>query len=118
MNNSYTTPYIVLFDGQCNLCNHAVQFIIERDPKEKFKFASLQSETGHKLLNRSGMSTGHFDTVVLIKDNTIYTRSSAALRIAKELSGIWKLCYALILLPKPVRDYCYSIIAKNRHRIH
>jgi len=74
-----------------------VQFIIKRDQKEKFKFASLQSEIGHKLLNQSGMSTEHFDTVVLIKDNTVYTRILRCTPYRKRT--VWYMGTVLYLYP-------------------
>ena len=107
---------IILFDGVCNLCNSSVNFIIDRDKKNVYKFASLQSETGQKLLGRFGLNNKEFDSVVLISDDKFYSKSSAALRIVKEFPVLWKALYILILIPPPLRNIFYDIIAKNRYR--
>jgi predicted DCC family thiol-disulfide oxidoreductase YuxK len=104
---------LILFDGVCNLCNGAVQFIITRDKKEKFRFASLQSSLGRKFIDQSRVST---ETIMLIKNNKIYDRSSAALEIAKDLSGAWPALYIFKIVPKFLRDGIYNLIAKNRYR--
>lgn len=109
------THYIILFDGVCNLCNSAVQFIINRDEKDTFRFASLQSETGQKLLAIHQLQHKNIDSIVLIKNEKAYIKSTAALHIAKELSGIWKLAYYYIVIPKFIRDAVYDFIARNRY---
>ena len=109
--------HILLFDGICNLCNRMVQFTIQRDSKGKFKFASLQSESGQALLRKFGLSAPGVDSFVLISNDRYHLRSSAALHVLKELGGIWKLFYVFIIFPKPVRDFVYNIIAKNRYKI-
>ncbi len=108
---------ILLFDGVCNLCNGTVQFLIKRDPGGKFKFASLQSEPAKTLLRELGLPADHFESFVYIKNGTAYQRSSAALHVLKDLGGFWKLFYGFILLPRPVRDFFYDLIAKNRYRM-
>lgn len=107
---------IILFDGVCNLCNSSVNFIIERDKKNIFKFAAMQSETGQKLLKKFSLSLSEFHSVVLIDDDEYYTSSSAALRIAKELGFFWNTLYVFIFLPAPVRNFFYNIIANNRYK--
>ncbi len=109
--------HILLFDGVCNLCNSIVQFTIKRDPTAKFKFASLQSANGQKLLKQFGLSTNDFDSFVYIKCDKYYLKSSAALHVLKELGGIWKLFYVFIIIPKFIRDFFYNIIAKTRYKI-
>ncbi len=106
---------IVLFDGVCNLCNASVQFIIKRDLKNSFKFAALQSEIATEILNKKEIQNGMLNSIVLLENDKIYTKSSAALRIAKKLSGPIKLTYGFIIIPSLIRDYCYDIIAKNRY---
>jgi predicted DCC family thiol-disulfide oxidoreductase YuxK len=108
--------YILLFDGVCNFCSFWVNFIIDRDEEKKFKFAALQSDAGQKLLERYNLPKDSFETFILIKQNNYFIKSSAALIIAKNLKGIWKLFYVLVIIPKPVRDYLYNIIAKNRYK--
>lgn len=106
---------IILFDGECNFCDASVQFIIKRDPKAVFSFASLQSDIGKQLLAAYELS-GNIDSMVLITDGRAHIKSNAALRIAKELSGIWKLAYAFIFVPHPVRDLFYDFVARNRYK--
>jgi predicted DCC family thiol-disulfide oxidoreductase YuxK len=107
---------IVLFDGICHLCTTSVQFIITRDPNGYFTFASLQSEVGRTLLEKHGLHPDALDMFVLIEGSRCFTRSDAALRVAKHLSGCWSLLRILSLIPKPIRDWGYTIIARNRYR--
>jgi predicted DCC family thiol-disulfide oxidoreductase YuxK len=106
---------IILFDGVCNFCNQSVQFIIKRDPHNYFKFASLQSELGQKLLHQYGIDE-NTDSVVLIEHNKPYVKSSAALRLCWNLHGAWKMGSLLLIVPCPIRDFFYNIIAKNRYK--
>lgn len=108
---------IVLFDGVCNLCNGAVQFIIKRDKEEKFRFASLQSESGQKILNQYGLPTASFNSFVLIMGDRYFIKSTAVLNVLKELGGIYRMFYAFIMLPKPLRDFVYDLIAKSRYQL-
>ena len=85
--------HLLLFDGVCNLCNGMVQFIIKRDKKEKFKFASLQSESGQAVLKQFGLPTNDFDSFVFITGDNYFLKSSAVLHVLKELGGIWKVFY-------------------------
>jgi predicted DCC family thiol-disulfide oxidoreductase YuxK len=108
---------IVLFDGVCNLCNGLVLFIIKRDPTQKFKFASLQSEIGQESLMHFGLAKNEFESFVLIRGEKYYMKSTAALKMFRELGGIWQALYAFILVPRPIRDFFYDLIAKARYRI-
>jgi predicted DCC family thiol-disulfide oxidoreductase YuxK len=108
---------IILFDGVCNFCNGSVNFIIERDPQKYFKFAPLQSEVGEKLLKERGIDKIETDSVVLIEDEKVYTRTTAALRIARKLSGRWSLFYGFIVVPSFVRDVFYKLFAKYRYQM-
>ena len=107
---------IILFDGVCHLCTSTVQFIIKRDPNGYFTFASLQSEIGRQLLEEHGLQPDALDTFVLVEGSRCFTRSDAALRVAKHVSGCWSLVRVLSLIPKPVRDWGYTVIARNRYR--
>lgn len=107
--------YIVLFDGVCHLCQWTVKFIISRDPKAHFCFASLQSKVGKKLLTSHGLSEDHLGSVVLIENGVSYTGSTAALRIAKGLAFPWFLLYSLIIIPKWIREPIYKYVAKQRY---
>lgn len=111
-----TAGKIILFDGVCNLCNSSVNFIIDHDKNNIFKFASLQSDAGQKLLNKFGLDTKDFDSIVLVENDEHYTRSGAVLRIVKSFPGFWKLLYAFIILPSPLRDFLYDMIADNRYK--
>ncbi|MBM3418743.1 MAG: thiol-disulfide oxidoreductase DCC family protein [Bacteroidetes bacterium] len=112
-----TESHILLFDGVCNLCNGFVKFTIKRDPSAKFKFASLQSESGQKLLKKFGLPTDDFDSFVLIIGDKYFLKSSAGLNVLKQLGGIWSLFYIFIIFPRPIRDCVYNMIAKTRYRI-
>ena len=108
---------IVLFDGVCNLCNGLVRFIIKRDRTGKFKFASLQSKIGRIWLTHFSLAENEFESFVLIKGNKYYLKSAAVLNLLWELGGIWKCFYVFVLVPRPVRDFLYDLIAKSRYKI-
>lgn len=110
------SPPLILFDGVCNLCAWAVRFIIERDPRDIFRFVSLQSDMGKRLLAQHGIDPARTDSFVLIENGTAFTESTAALRVAKRLHRAWPLFYAGIILPRFVRDPVYRFIARNRYR--
>ncbi|NQD66873.1 thiol-disulfide oxidoreductase DCC family protein [Bacillus haikouensis] len=105
---------IILFDGICNLCNSSVRFIIERDPKREFRFASLQSEVGMRYMKKYHIPDTT-DSIVLVMDGKVYVESTAALQIAARLRGPWRIFRMFLLIPKPVRDRVYKWIAKNRY---
>jgi predicted DCC family thiol-disulfide oxidoreductase YuxK len=107
---------LILFDGVCHLCTSTVQFIIKRDPHGYFAFASLQSEIGGTLLEEHGLQPDALDTFVLVEGSRYFTRSDAALRVAQHLSGCWPLVRVLSLIPKPIRNWGYTVIARNRYR--
>lgn len=107
---------IILFDGICNLCNGAVQFVIRHDPDEIFLFASLQSEAGQQLLKQYNLPSTDFGSFILIQDNKIYTKSSGALKVAKQIKGAWSCLSIFTIVPKFIRDAVYTSIAKNRYR--
>ena len=106
---------VILFDGVCNLCNNSVQFIIKRDPMGRFRFAALQSAAAESLLKSTGAGPLP-DSIVLVRDGRVYTQSGAVLRIARELRGLWPLAYAFIIVPRPLRDWAYRLVARNRYR--
>lgn len=106
---------IILFDGVCNLCNGAVTFIIKRDKRDLFRYAALQSETGLQFIEKHGVDTSKTDSIILVENEKYYTKSSAALRVARHLSGGYPLLYGFMILPKFIRDRLYDIIANNRY---
>ena len=107
---------IILFDGVCNLCNNVVQFVIKHDKKSRFLFGSLQSSEGKKILNEFHFTLSTINSFILIEDNKPYIKSTAALRVAKKLGGLWTLLYGFIIIPKFIRDGIYEVISKNRYR--
>jgi predicted DCC family thiol-disulfide oxidoreductase YuxK len=107
---------VILFDGVCNFCNTTVNFIIDKDKKKRFKFTALQSEAGQKILKTFNLNVTDFDTIILTAGHRYYEKSTAALKIAKGLGGIWKLFYVFIIVPAFIRDFFYDIIAKHRYR--
>lgn len=108
---------IVLFDGVCHLCNGSVNFLLKRDKKECFLFATLQSDSGQALLKQHQLSTNDLDTVILIQQGQVYTKSTAILRVLKELGRGWQIFYVFILLPRFIRDAIYNLVAHSRYRL-
>jgi predicted DCC family thiol-disulfide oxidoreductase YuxK len=107
---------IILFDGVCNLCNSAVLFILRHDKEAKFNFASLQSTFGQNQLKYFGLRSGELNTIVLIKKGRVFTRSSAALEIARGLDGLWPSLYLFKIIPAFIGDFFYDFVSKNRYR--
>lgn len=107
---------IILFDGHCNLCNGVVQFVLKHDKNKRFRFGSLQGESGQQLLRQYNMPTQEFNTVIVILNNRIYTHSTAALMLVRNLSGLWPMLYVFILVPVFIRDRIYNWVAQNRYR--
>jgi len=108
------SPSIVLFDGHCNLCHGFVVFIIRRDPRGRFKFASIQSEAGRKALAGAGRAES-LESVVLIENGQVYDRSTAGLRILRSLGALWPLTCVFMVVPRMLRDAVYNWIARNRY---
>jgi predicted DCC family thiol-disulfide oxidoreductase YuxK len=107
---------IVLFDGVCNLCTGVVQFIIKRDPGGYFRFCSMQSELGRQLMQQHGIDPNAMDTFVLLHNDRYFTKSDAALRIATKLTGAWSWLDLFLVVPRPLRNWCYDLIARNRYK--
>lgn len=108
---------IILFDGVCNLCNNSVLFVIKRDKKDLFRYASLQSEVGQQLVRERGIDTSQVDSIILIEPGVAYfTKSDAALEIAQHLGGLWKLSAVFTWIPKSIRDVVYDFVARNRYK--
>lgn len=108
--------HLVLFDGVCNLCNGFVQFIIKRDPQARFKFAALQSNTGRKVLTNNGYDVQALESVVYVTSDGVFTRSTAALQILKDLGRPWSLLTSFLIIPAFIRNAVYDFIAKYRYR--
>ena len=107
---------IVLFDGVCNLCHAAVRFILARDSEARFRFAPLESETGRDLTTEGIREGTSADSVILVEDGLTYARSEAAIRIASRLSLPWRALVVLRVVPRPMRDGAYDLVARNRYR--
>ncbi|WP_281658301.1 thiol-disulfide oxidoreductase DCC family protein [Halobacillus sp. Cin3] len=106
---------IILFDGDCHFCDKSVQFIIQRDPRSRFQFASLQGDKGRELLLQYNIPDDT-DSLVLIQNGKARLESTAALTISRQLKGFWKLTYFLILIPRPLRNAFYRWFASNRYK--
>jgi predicted DCC family thiol-disulfide oxidoreductase YuxK len=119
---------VVLFDGVCNLCNAAVQFMIDRDKGGVLRFAPIQSDVAKELLEASmgaeaakairdgAAGNGDPDTIVLVEGTSAWTHSGAGLRIARKLTFPWSWLVVGLIVPRPIRDLVYRFIAKNRYR--
>ena len=111
-----TTKKIILFDGVCNLCNSSVLFVIQRDPKDQFRFAPLQSEIGQSLAAKHKIDTTDVDSIILIDGDQVYVKSTAALHIAKYLTGGYPLLFGFMIIPRFIRNWVYNYVAKNRYK--
>ncbi|UIN49465.1 thiol-disulfide oxidoreductase DCC family protein [Bacillus safensis] len=109
-------PHLILFDGVCNVCSGAVQFVIKRDPNERMMFASLQSDTGQRILKENGLPLDEFNSFIYIEKGTLYTKSTGILKAARHLKGIYRWSFLLLSIPRPIRDWFYQLIAKNRYK--
>ena len=108
---------IILFDGVCNLCDASVQYIIKNDKSDIFRFVSLQSELGQRIIKHIGIHSDYRDSIVLYEPGiAYYYKSSAALEIAKNLQGIFTLATLVRILPSSIRDLLYDYVAKNRYK--
>ena len=107
---------IILFDGVCNLCCSSVRFIIKRDNKKIFRFASLQSDAATQLLKEFDFSQATPDSFILLQDGKLYTQSTAALKVAQQLNFPYRLMYLFIAVPPFIRNYIYSVVARHRYQ--
>ena len=108
---------IILFDGVCNLCNSSVQYVIKQDKKDIFRFASLQSEIGQKILKHIGISQRNIDSIIFYESGkAYYYKSTAALEIAKNLGGFFTYGFIFRIIPKGIRNVIYDYVARNRYK--
>ncbi|PWS26070.1 thiol-disulfide oxidoreductase [Pedobacter yonginense] len=107
---------IIFFDGVCNLCNASVQFVIKHDKDSLFKFTALQSVYAQELLSKFNVDPSKLNSTMLLEDGVLYTKSSAALRVARKLDGLCPMLFGFMLVPRFIRDWVYDLIAKNRYR--
>lgn len=107
---------IILFDGVCNLCNSSVTYVIKRDKKNVFRFTALQEEPGLSLMKKYHINSADTDSIVLIEKNRAYTKSTAALKIARALGGIYIFLYVFMIIPAFIRNFVYDYVARNRYK--
>jgi len=109
--------HIILFDGVCNFCNDSVRFVMKRDKKDLYRYASLQSDLGQKMTKERNIDTSEVDsTVLIIPDEAYYIKSDAALQISKNLTGLYPVLNVFSIIPSGIRDFFYDIIARNRYK--
>lgn len=109
---------IVFFDGECNLCNGFVQFVLQHEKKPQFSFAPLQGTTARRMLRgKPDFSGKNSKTIYLIKEGKYYAKSAAFLRIVAGLEGVWKITAVLLIIPPFLRNIVYDLISANRKRI-
>ncbi|OIQ36107.1 MAG: thiol-disulfide oxidoreductase [Bacteroidetes bacterium MedPE-SWsnd-G1] len=106
---------LILFDGICNLCNSSVQFVLKKDKNKQFIFASIQSDAAKEILLQFSKNNSDLDSIYLIYKGRLYTKSSAILRIGNLLGGFYALVIIFWIVPKPIRNWAYDFIAKNRY---
>lgn len=108
---------VILFDGVCNLCNASIQRVIKRDPSAIFRFASLQGKLGQQVLEHFQLPTTTFNSFLLFENGRLYTKSTAALKVIKQLNSGWRfLYYPLIIIPPFIRNFFYDFVARNRYK--
>jgi predicted DCC family thiol-disulfide oxidoreductase YuxK len=107
-------PPLILYDGACSLCNRSVNFIAARDPHNLFRFLPLQSNQGQQLMRNHHLNPKDLSTVILIDKGHVYTRSTAVLRILRQLNR--PEAWLILAIPRPMRDIVYNWIARNRYR--
>jgi predicted DCC family thiol-disulfide oxidoreductase YuxK len=111
-----TPQSIILYDGDCGLCNGVVNFVLRHDERARFRFAPLQSPAGQRLLQSHGLPPEGVNSFLLVEHGHLWSRSTAALRIARRMSGPWPTLFLLMAVPRPLRDAVYNFIAVNRYK--
>lgn len=111
-----TNP-VILFDGCCGMCSRSARLISKLDRERGFRFISLRTKPGRELLRKCGEDPDDPHTLLLIEENRCYRKSDAALAIGRRLKGLHYFASALRLIPRPIRDWSYDMVAKNRHRL-
>ncbi len=115
-NNTLAPQHLVIYDGVCNLCSKSVQFILTRNGKRNIIFTAAQGAYAHHVLAQYGMQPAVLNSVVYINNGKVYKQSAAVLHICKQLSGLWPLMYAFIIVPPIIRNAVYNYIAKHRYK--
>ena len=107
---------VVIFDGVCNLCARSVRFILDHEADQTLRFMPLQSPAGTRLIRELGLDPNDAKTFVLIADGKAYVKSEAAIRLSRYFRGAWKPLGMIKIIPRPIRDWAYDVIAANRYR--
>jgi len=107
---------LIVFDGECVLCSRTAQFVLKRDRRRRFRLTTAQGETGQRLYRELGLPTAAFETMLVVQDGRTLTESDAALAIASGLGWPWRAASAARIVPRPLRDAAYRLIARNRYR--
>jgi predicted DCC family thiol-disulfide oxidoreductase YuxK len=109
---------LMLFDGVCNLCSASMRFVLKYDRTHAIRFATMQSTTGQAMLHRLGLPTGEYESFLFIEKGQVHAQSRAALRLARSLAFPWRqMVWAASILPRPLADWLYRLIARNRYRL-
>lgn len=108
-------PLIVVFDAQCLLCNRWVKFLLKFDRRGVFRFASIQGEAGQALLARAGLRVDGLQTLLLVDGQHSWQHTAAILRVLHALGGPWRAAWLAWIIPAPVRDAAYRLVARNRY---
>jgi predicted DCC family thiol-disulfide oxidoreductase YuxK len=116
MDEFYSHP-VIIFDGECHLCGAWVDFVIRHDRNDSFRFAPRQSDAGRRLLTQFGVKPDDLGSIALVFRQGIYTRSDAVLRIFSHLGFPWNVLACVRVVPRPLRDLGYSLLARNRYRL-
>lgn len=106
---------VILFDGVCNFCHSSINFILRHDRRNYFRFAPLQSQYGQQLVKKYNLQKT--DSIILIENERAFIHSTAVLKIAGNLGGIWAVFYVFIIVPRFIRDFFYKLFARNRYKL-
>lgn len=106
---------LVIFDGVCNLCTASVRFIVRHESAPVLRFTPVQSPAGAALLRRYGFDPAAVKTFVVIEDGALYVQSDAAIRVARYLHAPWKYLGVVVIVPRPIRDGAYDLVARHRY---
>ena len=117
LSNQLQIQRLILFDGICNLCNGFMVFVSQRDPKSKFTLAWIQSEPGKRILKELNMPTEEYDTIVYLENGIASFKSTAFLKIVRQLKFPWPLLWLGVIIPRFLRNWIYDLVARNRYRV-
>lgn len=107
---------VIIFDGVCTLCNASVDFVIRRDKKRQFRYTANQMEPGREILRDHGIDPDDIHSVYLYENGKLYSKSGAALRVARLLGFPYSLAWGFMIIPAPIRNWVYDLIASNRYK--